>query len=181
MTRVVFTERDLEARAYLRALAEAAGLSVRVDAVGNTFFRWEGSEPELPAVATGSHIDAIPNAGMYDGTVGVLGGLEAIRALQAEGFRPRRSIELILFTSEEPTRFGIGCLGSRLMSGALAAEQRDASAGQARVARMRLARRQGLRALWLRCGLQRGITAGFVELHIEQGPQLEREGWTSAS
>ena len=56
---------------------------------------------------------------MYDGTVGVLGGLEAIRALQASGFTPKRSIELILFTSEEPTRFGLGCLGSRILSGAL--------------------------------------------------------------
>src|SRR5207248_113041 len=64
-----------------------------------------------------SHIDAIPHSGKYDGTVGVLGGLEAIRALQASGFRPRRSIELLLFTSEEPTRFGIGCLGSRLLAG----------------------------------------------------------------
>ena len=72
-----------------------------------------------PPSRTGSHIDAIPNAGRYDGTVGVLGGLEAIRALQRAGFRPRRSIELLLFTSEEPTRFGIGCLGSRLLAGAL--------------------------------------------------------------
>src|SRR5437868_7307019 len=72
-------------------------------------------------VATGSQTDAIPNAGKYDGVVGVLGGLEAVRALQHSGFRPTRSIELILFTSEEPTRFGIGCLGSRMLSGALTA------------------------------------------------------------
>src|SRR6202044_71858 len=77
--------------------------------------RWTGSEPGLAPVATGSHIDAIPNAGAYDGTVGVLGGLEAIRSLQRAGSRPRRSIELVIFTAEEPTRFGIGCLGSRLM------------------------------------------------------------------
>ena len=76
----------------------------------------------LPAVATGSHTDAIPHAGMYDGTVGVLGGLEAIRALQRAGVQPRRSIELIMFTSEEPTRYGVGCLGSRLMSGIMTAE-----------------------------------------------------------
>jgi len=71
-------------------------------------------------IGTGSHIDAIPNAGLYDGCVGVLGGLEAIRALQRAGFRPRRSIELVIFTSEEPTRFGIGCLGSRMMASVLA-------------------------------------------------------------
>ncbi len=63
-------------------------MQLREDAIGNTFARWQGSEPDLPAIGTGSHIDAIPNAGMYDGTVGVLGGLEAIRALQASGFQP---------------------------------------------------------------------------------------------
>ena len=81
--------------------------------MGNTFARWIGSEPDCAAVGTGSHIDAIPHSGRYDGTVGVLGGLEAIRALQRSGLPAARSIELLLFTSEEPTRFGIGCLGSR--------------------------------------------------------------------
>ena len=95
---------------------------VRHDAIGNTFARWVGSDPKAPAVGTGSHIDAIPNAGKYDGVVGVLGGLEAIRALQRSGFRPKNSIELLVFTSEEPTRFGIGCLGSRLLSGTLSPE-----------------------------------------------------------
>src|SRR5579871_1695334 len=82
VTRVVFSEDDLLARAWLKDLAATEGLTIREDAVGNTFFRWEGREPALPAVATGSHMDAIPHAGMYDGTVGVLGGLEAIRALK---------------------------------------------------------------------------------------------------
>ena len=77
--------------------------------MGNTFARWIGAENALPALGTGSHMDALPNGGRYDGTVGVLGGLEAIRALQRSGFEPRRSIELLVFTSEEPTRFGIGC------------------------------------------------------------------------
>ncbi len=127
MTRVVFTEADLRGRDLREAaLCREAGLAVREDAVGNTFARWTGADPDLPAVGTGSHIDAIPNAGRFDGTVGVLGGLEAIRALQRAGFRPRRSIELVIFTSEEPTRFGIGCFGSRLMAGLL-----DASGGRA--------------------------------------------------
>src|SRR5207245_1422850 len=84
---------------------------------------WAGKNPALAPLATGSHIDAIPNAGRYDGVVGVLGALEAIRALKRVGLNPQRSIELIVFTAEEPTRFGIGCLGSRLMSGVLAPEQ----------------------------------------------------------
>jgi N-carbamoyl-L-amino-acid hydrolase len=173
VTRVVFTERDREARTYLAELAEAAGLTIRTDAIGNTFYRWQGSAPDLPAVATGSHVDAIPNAGMYDGTVGVLGGLEAIRALQAAGFQPRRSIELILFTSEEPTRFGIGCLGSRLMSGALSAEaatklgdKQDRCVDEVRAA-------AGCAGPLASTLLAYGHYEAFVELHIEQGPLLE--------
>src|SRR5215813_13535068 len=119
VTRVVFSESDRKARSYVKDLCARAGLAVHEDAIGNTFARWAGLQADLPAICTGSHIDAIPNAGRYDGTVGVLGGLEAIRALQRSGSRFRRSIELLLFTSEEPTRFGIGCLGSRLLSGAL--------------------------------------------------------------
>src|SRR5271168_1690790 len=90
VTRIVFSDDDLQARAWLKSLAAEAGFSVREDAVGNTFIRWEGAEPKLPAIATGSHIDAIPHAGMYDGTVGVLGGLEAMRSLKHSGMRLRR-------------------------------------------------------------------------------------------
>src|SRR6476620_11186131 len=122
VTRVVFTEQDLRARDWLKNRFDEAGLAVRVDAVGNTFARWRGSRPDLPAVATGSHVDAIPYSGKFDGVVGVLGGLEAIRALKMSGFKPTRSIELIQLTSEEPTRFGIGCLGSRLLSGVVTPE-----------------------------------------------------------
>jgi ureidoglycolate amidohydrolase len=82
VTRIVFTPADLKARAWMISRCEEAGLAVRQDAVGNIFSRWNGADPEAPAVGTGSHIDAIPNAGKYDGVVGVLGGLEAIRALQ---------------------------------------------------------------------------------------------------
>jgi ureidoglycolate amidohydrolase len=174
VTRVVFSEADLRARAFVKRLCSEAGLSIREDAVGNTFARWVGREPDLPAAATGSHIDAIPNAGRYDGTVGVLGGLEAIRALARGGFRPRRSIELVVFTSEEPTRFGIGCLGSRLLAGLL-----DALAGE------RLKDREGASLDQVRAAagftgplasvrLPAGYYSAFVELHIEQGPLLEQ-------
>ena len=132
VTRIVFSADDLRARAWLKELATAEGFEIRDDAVGNIFIRWAGTEPDLPAVATGSHTDAIPHAGMYDGTVGVLGGLEAMRALKRSGLRPRRSIELVMFTSEEPTRFGIGCLGSRLLSGTLDPDRADALQGQGR-------------------------------------------------
>src|SRR6201997_2167241 len=121
VTRIAFTATDLVARTWVISRCDEAGLAVRQDAIGNIFARWNGADPAAPVVGTGSHIDAIPNAGKYDGVVGVLGGLEAIRALQRSGFRPRHSIELLVFTSEEPTRFGIGCLGSRMLSGTLSA------------------------------------------------------------
>jgi len=119
VTRVLFTEADLKARVFVRGLLEEAGLAVRQDSVGTIFGRWDAADTPLPAVATGSHMDAIPHSGKFDGTVGVLGGLEAIRTLKDAGYQPQRPIELIVFTSEEPTRYGIGCLGSRLMSGTL--------------------------------------------------------------
>ncbi|MEM9352146.1 MAG: M20 family metallo-hydrolase [Planctomycetota bacterium] len=176
VTRVVFTETDLRARAYFTSLCELAGLTVRVDPIGNTFARWEGSEPDLPAVATGSHIDAIPHAGMYDGTVGVLGGLEAIRALQRKSIKPRRSIELILFTSEEPTRFGVGCTGSRMMSGALSPKQLSELTDESGDNYDTVRQAAGFTGELADVALPQGHYHAFVELHIEQGPELEAAG-----
>jgi ureidoglycolate amidohydrolase len=174
VTRVVFTKADVNAREFIKGKCCEAGLVVREDAVGNTFARWIGRDPELAPVATGSHIDAIPNAGRFDGTVGVLGALEAIRALKRADYCPQRSIELVIFTSEEPTRFGIGCLGSRLLSGLLdpvAAGQfkdRDGvSLDEARSA-------AGFDGPLSSVRLPPGCYSAFVEMHIEQGSLLEQ-------
>jgi N-carbamoyl-L-amino-acid hydrolase len=175
VTRVLFSEADLKGRSFVKDLCRQAGLAVREDAVGNMFARWEGTRKGAPAIATGSHIDAIPNAGKYDGVVGVLGAIEAIRALQRAGFHPGRAIELIVFTAEEPTRFGLGCLGSRIMAGALAPEKiaalRDAEGRDLDFWR----RQAGLEGALDSAVLREGAFAAFVELHIEQGPILERE------
>ncbi len=176
VTRVVFAEADLRARAYVKGLCADAGLSVREDAIGNTFARWLGSEPELAPVGTGSHIDAIPNAGSYDGTVGVLGALEAIRVLQKLGFKPRRSIELVIFTAEEPTRFGIGCLGSRMMAGVLSAEQAQALLDKEGRGLDEWRGIAGFAGSLQSVRLGAGYFHQFIELHIEQGPLLESEG-----
>ena len=176
VTRVLFTGPDMRGRDWMVERCEAEGLDVRFDAVGNLFARWEGAEPELAAVATGSHTDAIPNAGRFDGVVGVLGGLEAIRSLKASGLTPRRSIELIVFTAEEPTRFGIGCVGSRIMSGQLdpgrAAGLTDADGVTLEEARLAAGYAGALSLVRPAVGHYRA----FVELHIEQGPLLERDG-----
>lgn len=176
VTRVVFSEADLRAREYVRALCAEAGLEVRTDAVGNTFARWPGTAQDLPPVATGSHIDAIPNAGRYDGTVGVLGAIEAIRALRAAGFSPARTIELIVFTAEEPTRFGIGCLGSRLLAGVLRPTAGDFLVDRDGRTLDDLRKAAGFTGLLSGVRLAEGAYAAFVELHIEQGPLLEAAG-----
>jgi ureidoglycolate amidohydrolase len=175
VTRIVFTPADMRARAWLIDHCRAAGLAVRQDAVGNTFARWQGSDPAAPAVGTGSHLDAIPNAGKYDGVVGVLGGLEAIRALQRAGFHPKNSIELLLFTSEEPTRFGIGCLGSRLLSGALSADAARKLIDSNAEPLDEVRRKAGLSGKLEEVQMPGGYYKAFLELHIEQGPVLERE------
>ena len=174
VTRIVFSAADLRARAWFAAKCKEAGLELRADAVGNMFARWQGSDSAGSAVGTGSHIDAIPNAGKYDGVVGVMGGLEAIRALQRANFRPKHSIELLLFTSEEPTRFGIGCLGSRLLSGTLspqsAAQLTDSNGDSLETIR----HAAGFTGDLASVPLPANHYKAFVELHIEQGPILEQ-------
>ena len=174
VTRIVFTQADMRARAWMAERCRAAGLEVRQDAIGNMFARWPDSNSSAPVVGTGSHIDAIPNAGKYDGVVGVLGGLEAIRALQRSGFHPKTSIELLVFTSEEPTRFGIGCLGSRLLSGTLAAEMATRLTDKNGESLDQVRRDAGLSGDLEDVKLPSGYYKAFVELHIEQGPVLER-------
>ncbi len=175
VTRIVFTPADLKARAWMTARCQEAGLTVREDAVGNTFARWNGSDSNPRVVGTGSHIDAIPNAGKYDGIVGVLGGLEAIRALQQSGFHPQHSIELLIFTSEEPTRFGIGCLGSRMLSGSLSADAARKLTDNEGATLDDVRHRAGFAGELADVNLPSGYYKAFVELHIEQGPLLERQ------
>lgn len=176
VTRVLYTPTDMAARDYLQKLALDAGFEWRSDAIGNSFVRWPGSQPHLPAVATGSHMDAVPFSGKYDGVVGVLGGLEALRLLRENGFVPQRTLELIIFTAEEPTRFGLGCIGSRVLSGeidlgALRA-LRDADGIRFEEAR----RTAGFSSELANVQLASGHYHSFIELHIEQGPVLESKG-----
>jgi ureidoglycolate amidohydrolase len=175
VTRVLFSEADRRGREFVKGLCRETGLVVREDAVGNMFARWEGAEGRPPAVGTGSHIDAIPNAGRYDGVVGVLGAIEAVRALKSGGFKPRRAIELIVFTAEEPTRFGIGCLGSRLLSGVLPPEKAAGLRDREGKSLEEWRRDAGCQGILDSVRLEKRLYAGFVELHIEQGPNLERE------
>lgn len=179
VTRILYSQNDILARRYIKNLMALAGLSVREDAVGNIFGRWDGSA-DLGPVGTGSHIDAIPYSGKYDGVIGVLGAIEAINVLKSSGFEPKRSLEVILFTSEEPTRYGISCLGSRLLAGSEELEKtlKTTVDGQ-NISFFDSARFAGyakdqddLTSVFLK----KGSYSAFIELHIEQGPLLEDEG-----
>ena len=176
VTRIVFSDADRRAREYVKALCREAFLEIREDPIGNTFARWAGTDVTVPAVASGSHIDAIPNAGRFDGTVGVLGAIEAVRALQRSGFRPQKSIEVVIFTSEEPTRFGVGCLGSRLLSSALDPAAADGLEGGDGRTLADVRAGAGFTGALSSVALRRDAYAAFVELHIEQGPVLETRG-----
>lgn len=185
VTRVLFTEQDLQARRYVKDLMHSTGLTVREDAMGNIFGRWVGSSPNLPAVATGSHTDAIPHAGLYDGCVGVLGAIEAVSALRATGFTPKRSIDVIMFTAEEPTRYGFGCVGSRAMAGVLSTTTLDKAVDSVEKGGSfaKAAAKAGYgdssnthEEMISACKLSSKNYSAFVELHIEQGPLLEQKG-----
>lgn len=103
-TRVLFTEPELKSREYIKTEMEAVGLTVTEDAVGNIFGTLKGMDESLAPVWTGSHIDTVLNAGMFDGMAGIVCGIEALRIMQQSGITPKRSISVNVYTSEEPTR-----------------------------------------------------------------------------
>eukprot|EP00878_Enallax_costatus_P013387 GHUV01013998.1.p1 GENE.GHUV01013998.1~~GHUV01013998.1.p1 ORF type:complete len:368 (+),score=58.17 GHUV01013998.1:286-1389(+) len=148
--------------------------------MGNIFGKWQGSDPKLGSVLTGSHCDAIPLAGMYDGTVGVVGAIEALAALKRAGYKPKRSLEVMMFTSEEPTRFKLSCIGSRAMAGALTADTLDKKLDENGTSFLEAANAAGYggsshKDVLTSTKSPKGTVDYFVELHIEQGPLLEQE------
>lgn len=125
---------------------------------------------------TGSHFDAIPHSGMYDGVLGIFAALEAIRALREAHVTLRRSVGVVAFTSEEPTRFGISCLGSRVMSAALTGAAADACVDKDGISVLQARTAAGYTGDASSARLARGAWASFVELHIEQADILEKTG-----
>ena len=176
ITREVYTPTYARALDRVIAWMRDAGLETRLDAVGNLYGSWPGTEPGAPRVLTGSHVDTTLNAGAYDGVLGVLGAIEAIHRLRAAGFAPRRTLEVIAWAGEEP-RFGTGCIGSRCAAGDLSRAELD-----------RLVDRDGVTmAVALRDAgfdpdkagdavVDPGTVHALVELHIEQAIVLETHG-----
>jgi len=176
ITREVYTPTYTAALEWVAERMRGAGLQTRVDAFGNLWGRWEGAEPGAPRVVTGSHVDTTLNAGRYDGVVGVLGAIEAVRSLRDAGFEPGRDIEVVAVAGEEP-RFGTGCIGSRALVGALGPDDLDALLDRDGVSLAEALRGAGFDPARIAdARLDPAAVHAFVELHIEQGVVLETHG-----
>ncbi|OZI58593.1 Zn-dependent hydrolase [Bordetella genomosp. 1] len=175
-TRRAFTPLWAESREWLRAQFEAAGLRTHVDAGGNLVGRREGRNPGAPVLATGSHCDTVVEGGRFDGIIGVLAGIEIAHTLQEQGIELEHPLEVIDFLSEEPSDYGISCVGSRALAGVLHPDMLAARNPAGETLAEGLARAGGDPARLASVQRAPGSTAAFVELHIEQGPVLETRG-----
>ncbi|WP_436736866.1 allantoate amidohydrolase [Streptomyces sp. BBFR102] len=169
--RHAWTGTDLDLRHWFAHEAGRRGLDVETDGNGNQWAWWGAPGPD--AVITGSHLDSVPNGGAYDGPLGVVCALLAVDALRARGIIPARPFAVVNFTEEEGSRFGIACLGSRLMTGALDADRalalKDRDGNRLADALTEV----GHDARRLGADPERLARVGtFVELHVEQGRAL---------
>lgn len=171
-TRRSFSARFLEGRDWLAKRFVAAGLTVSVDAAGNLIGRIDGSDPDAKTIMIGSHSDTVPSGGRFDGTAGVIAALEVARSLRQSGQPLRHALEVVDFLAEEPSEYGLSCVGSRGMTGKLSGDMQAYRNGAGE--RLDAAiERMGGRAAALGQPLRADVAA-FLELHIEQGIVLEK-------
>ncbi|MBT6203362.1 MAG: M20 family metallo-hydrolase [Alphaproteobacteria bacterium] len=178
VNRQALTPEDGQARAALAGWAGERGFRLIADEAGNLFVRREGTDPDAPAILSGSHLDTQPAGGNFDGIYGVLSAFEVLEALEDGGIEHRHPIEAVVWTNEEGCRFAPGCTGSLVFSGKHQIEEfLDFTAPDGAVLRDELER-----TLAATPGAERrqgGIpVAGYIETHIEQGPRLESAGLT---
>jgi allantoate deiminase len=176
-TRIGYSPDDRTAKELLKTWMREAGLLVREDAVGNVFGTYSGSQPELPLVLSGSHIDTVPNGGHFDGVVGVLSALEVAESWVEQGYVPTRSLEVAAFADEEGSRFHASLTGSHFLMGELTLES---------VAHYRDDEGRGFEQVLQEHGLDPAAAEqaacspqtihAFIEMHIEQGEVLEKQG-----
>jgi hydantoinase/carbamoylase family amidase len=171
MTRLALSPADAAARALVREQMVGLGMAVSHDEVGNLVGRW--GAPRLPSVMSGSHLDSVPRGGRYDGPLGVVGALEAVRALREAGFEPSRPLEVVVFTGEEGSRFGRGTIGSAAFSGDVPVADIHALRDASGTSFAEALATYGDAGPPLPAARAPGSVAAFVELHIEQGGVLE--------
>lgn len=175
ITRLAYSEEHWAANDYFIRKSRELGMSVRIDAAGNVIARREGTEIGLSAIACGSHLDTVYQGGRFDGTLGVIAGLELVASLNERGIATCRPIEVISFACEESARFGVSTIGSKAMAGLIdpgllvQLEDKEGISFSAALSSVGLELRRITEAR-----RSKGELAAFFELHIEQGPVLER-------
>lgn len=174
ITRLAYSREHWAANDYFIRKCKEEGLSVRIDACGNVIARREGSESRLPAVACGSHLDTVQHGGCFDGTLGVIAGLELIRSLNEKGIMTRYPIEIISFACEESARFGVSTVGSKAMAGKLNKAALQKLLDKEGISFPEALAEVGLNFDYIELARRNGSELkAFFELHIEQGPLLE--------
>jgi len=170
VSRVAYSEADLLGREYAMVLMRAAKLDVRVDFAGNLVGRRAGSDPSLPPLVMGSHIDSVPEGGNYDGDVGSMGAIEAAQTLAENNVATRHPIEVIIFQNEEG-----GTIGSHALSGELTEKQLGLMTRSGRTIREGIKFIGGNPDMLASARRKPGSIAAYLELHIEQGGILDAE------
>ncbi|MBP1764425.1 MAG: amidase, hydantoinase/carbamoylase family [Firmicutes bacterium] len=174
INRLAYSDADMHAKEFMIRTMRDNGLTVRVDSIGNIIGRLEGTVPDASIVATGSHLDTVPDAGRYDGALGVVGGLAAIRRLQSLG-PLQHPVELIIFAAAESSRFGLVMIGSKAMAGMASRYAWGKAKDSAGISLAEALETKGFGLNDLdKVARVRDSIKAFVELHIEQGTSLEK-------
>ena len=176
LTRLAFSKEDLEARKFLINLIEKNGFKLKIDNVGNIYAIYDdGCEADAKPVCVGSHIDSVPNGGFYDGTLGVMAGLEALTAIKEAGIKLKRPLWLINFSCEESSRFKTATIGSKIISGKLGLQRLHELKDEDGISLFEAMSAAGFKPQNLdEAILKENSLHAYLELHIEQGPVLER-------
>src|SRR6266508_1084183 len=177
VTRLVFSIKELRSRQVLIHLMRQAGLKIHVDAIGNIFGRLDGADPKAPALLAGSHLDTVIHGGKYDGPVGVIGALEAVRTIGENKIPVRAPLEVVCFVGEESSRFGFSTLGSSLIAGEVHPKDLKNAVDSQGTRLADVLSSLGITQKQLHA-LRRDPKSlkAYLELHIEQGPILEAKG-----
>ena len=175
LTRVFLSKEQRLANDLVLGWMREAGMTARLDAIGNCVGRYEGERPGLPCLMLGSHLDTVRDAGKYDGMLGVVVGIECVASLNARGIRLPFAIEVVGFADEEGVRFNATLLGSRAVAGTFKLETLAATDREG-VTMTQALERFGLNPAAIpKAARRRSEVLAYAELHIEQGPVLEAE------
>jgi len=177
VTRLVFSIKELRSRQLLIHLMRQAELAIRIDPIGNIFGRFDSANTKAPAVLAGSHLDTVIHGGKYDGPVGVIGALEAVRTIRENHIPIHAPLEVVCFVGEESSRFGFSTLGSSLVAGEVHPKDLTNAVDPQGTKLADVLSGLGISSRNLH-QLQRPSKSlkAYLELHIEQGPILEAKG-----